>query len=124
MVVVAMTVVIILLGSVDKLLVWATSIINIAVVVEVLAIGVLADVEIIVLGVIVIVLKFVLPVTYSVDVSSGVDIDLFMDALVSVMIGVLTGIGIEVLAAMGVNTFAAITLLKCPMGTPLEEFSL
>ena len=93
-------------------------------VVEALAIDVLADVEIIALGVIVIVLKFVLPVTYSVDVSSGVDIDLFMDALVGVMIGVLTGIGIEVLAAMGVNTFAAITLLKCPMGTPLEEFSL
>ena len=120
MVVAAMTVVIILLGSVDKLLVWATSIINIAVVVEVLAIGVLADVGIIVVGV----LKSVLPVTYSVDVSSDVDIDLFMDALVGVMIGVLPGIGIEVLAAMGVNTFAAITLLKCPMGTPLEEFSL
>ena len=58
MVVVAMTAVIILLGFVDKLLVWDTSIINIVVVVEVLAIGVLADVEIIVLGVILIVLKF------------------------------------------------------------------
>ena len=85
-------------------------------VVEALAIGVLADVEIIALGVIVIVLKFVLPVTYAVDVSSGVDIDLFMDALVSVMIGVLTGIGIEVLAVTNANAFTVvITAFECPV---------
>ena len=120
MVVVATVAVIVIVVDVVKVLVWVEAIGNMVVAVEVLVIDVLDDAKIIVVGIVVIVLKFVLPVTSSVDASSGVDIDLFMDALV----GVLTGIGIEVLAAMGVNTFAAITLLKCPLGTPLEEFSL
>ena len=85
-------------------------------VVEVLAIGVMADVEIIVVGVIVIVLKFVLPVSYSVDVTSGVVLDLFADGLADVMSSVLPGIGIGVLADVNTNAFAAVmTALKFPV---------
>ena len=95
------------------------------VVAEVFAIDVLADVEIILVGVIVIVLKFALPVSYSVDVpSSDVSVDLFMDALASVMLAVLTGIGIGMLADVSANAFAvAMTALEFPVSTPLEEFS-
>ena len=91
------------------------------VVVKVLVIGVLSDVEIIVMGVIVNILKFDLPVSYSVDVSSNVAVDLCMDA---VILAVLPGIGIEALAAMSTNAFAVvITALEFPVSTPLEEFS-
>ena len=93
-------------------------------VVEVVLSGVLADVEIIVVGVIVIVLKFALSVSYSVDVPSGVVVDLFVDALVGMMIDILTGIGIELLADMKENTFGAVMIaLELPVSTPsLEEF--
>ena len=71
---------------------------------------------IIVVGVIVIVLKFVFPVSYSVSVSSsGVAVDLFMDALADVTIAVLAGIGMDVLAVM--------TALEFPVSTPLERVS-
>ena len=71
-----------------------------------------------------IVLKFVLTVPYSVDVSSGVAVDMFIDSLAGVTFAVLIGIGIEVMADVNPNTFAGImTALKFPMSTPLEEFS-
>ena len=86
---------------------------------------VLADVEIIVVGIIVIVLKFALPVSYSVDMpSSDVSLDLFMDALADAMLASLTGIGIGMLVDVGANAFAvAMTALEFPVSTPLEEFS-
>ena len=75
-------------------------------------------------GVIVIVLKFVMAVSYSVDVPSDVDVDLFVDVLAGVMIRVLRGIGVDMLAAMSENAFAVImTALEFPVPTLLEEFS-
>ena len=53
-------------------------------------------------------LKFALPVSYSVDVPSDVNIDLFMD----------------VLGDVNVNAFAVVTALEFPVRTPLEECSL
>ena len=114
------------LVAVVGMLVWDTEISNVVVVVEVLVIDVLADVEIIVVGAIVIVLKFALPVSYSVDVpSSDVAVDLFMDALTGVMLGVLTGIGIGVLTDVGANAFAVVMMtdLEFPVSTALEVFS-
>ena len=75
-------------------------------------------------GVIVIVLKFVVAVSYSVDVPSDVDVDLFMDVLSGVMIRVWRGIGIDVLAAVSESAFAVImTALEFPVPTPSGEFS-
>ena len=82
------------------------------VVVEVMVIGVLTDVEMIMVGVIVIVLNFFLPVLYSLD---GMAVDLFMGALAGVMLGVLSGLGIEVLADVSANAFAVVAALKFPM---------
>ena len=90
MVVVAMPVVVVV-----KVLAWDTAIINMAVVVEV----------------------FALPVSYSVDVpSSDVSVDLFMDALAAVVVGVLFEIGIEALTGVSGNAFAvAMTALAFPV---------
>ena len=92
------------------MLVWVTS------TVEVLVIDVLSDVEIIVVGVITV------PIAYSVDVPSGVAVDLFVDALAGVMVVGLSGIGgINVLNA---NAFAVVmTVLEFPVPTPVEDFS-
>ena len=108
-----------------NVMVWATSIIDKVVVVEVLAIDVLIDGEIFVLVVIVIVLKFALSVSYSVDVpSSDVAVDLFIDALAGVMLAVLAGIGIGMLADVSAKAFVvAMTALEFPVSTPLEVFS-
>ena len=65
-----MAAVIMALGAV-VLVVCDTAIIGMAVVVEVLVIGVMAGVEIILVRVIVIVLKFSLPDSYSLDVPSA-----------------------------------------------------
>ena len=108
--------VIVVVIVVVRVLVRAAAIIDMVAVVEVLVIDVLVDVEIIVAGVIVIVLKFVLPVSYSVDVTSGVVLDLFADGLAGVMFSVLPGIGIEVLADVNTNAFAVtMTALKFPV---------
>ena len=86
-----------------------------AAVVNVLVIDVLADVGLIV---VVIVSRFVMSVSYSIDVpSSGMAVDLFMNALADIMISVLTIIGIEVMAGV---TGSALEFL---FSTPLEEFS-
>ena len=52
------------------------------------------------------------------------DVDLFMDALAAVMLGVLTGIGIEVLADVKANAFAVVMpALGFRISTSLENFS-
>ena len=85
-------------------------------------IDVLTDVEVIVVGVTVNVLKWALPVPYSVDVPSDVAVDLFMDALPVAMFRVLSGIGIEVLADVTANALVVvITSLKFGVLTSLEE---
>ena len=125
MLVVTTVVVIVVVVLVVKVLVWVEAIVNMVVVVEVLGIGVLADVGDIVMGVIVSVLKFALPVSNSSDVigvrSSGMAVDLSMDALTGVMIGVLAGNGIGVLTGFTANAFAVVmSALEFPVSTSLE----
>ena len=109
-----------------KAVVWTTAIIDMAVVVEVSTIDVMADVEIIVTSTATIVLKFASSVSYSVDVPSKVAVDLFMDALSGAMIlGVLTGIviGKEVFADANANIFSVVmTGFACRVTSPLEDF--
>ena len=114
--------VIVVMVIVVKVMVCAAAIFN---KVDVLVIDVLADVEIIVVGAIVIVLKFALPVSYSVDVpSSDVAVELFMDALAGVMLAVLAGMGIGMLTGVSANAFTvAMTALEFPVSMPLEDFS-
>ena len=93
--------------AVAKVLVWAAVVIDM-VVVKVLVVGVSDDVEIIVVGVVVIVLKFALPVSCSIDVLSDVAVDLSMGTM----------------ADVSANAFAAVIIaLDFPVSTPLEEFS-
>ena len=111
--------------AVVKVLVWAAAVIDMGAVVEVLAINVLADVELIAGGAIVIVLKFVLPIPYSVDAPwSDADVDSSMDPLTEATLGALAGIGIAVLADASANILAvAMTALEFPVSAPLEECS-
>ena len=122
MVVVVAAIVVVIV--VVRVLVWAAEISNVVVVVEVLVNDVDGVANILV-GAIVIALKFVLPTSCSVDMSSSdVVVDLFMDALAGVMFAVLTGIWIDVLADVSANAFAvAVTALEFPVSTPLEGFS-
>ena len=85
---------------------------------------VLVTAEIIVVGVNVNVLKSALEVLSSVDVSSDVTVDLFMDAAAGAMLVVLSGIGIEVLSDVSASAFAVfMTASEFPVSTPLGEFS-
>ena len=103
-----------------KVLVWAAAVTAL----EVLVIGVLVDVKIIGrTGVIVIVLKFVLPVSYSVNVTPDVVFGSFANRFADFMIGVLLGIIIEVLTDANTNAFTVVTALEFPVWTPLEEIS-
>ena len=95
-----------------RVLVWAAAVINMVVVVEVLLSDVLADLEIIVVGVIVIVFKFALSVSYSIEVPSGVVVGLLTDALAGAILGDLSGIDV-----------ADVSALEFPVPTPLEEFN-
>ena len=107
-----------------EVLVKDTAIMDVVVVVEVMFIGVLADVENVVAGVIVTVFRFSLTVSNTVDVPSGVAVDLFMDELAGVMLAVLPDITIEVLTGVNGNAFAVImTALEFSMSSTLEEFS-
>ena len=101
--------------AVTKVLLWVAAIVNMVEVVEVLVIDVLTDVEIIVVGAIVIVLKFASTVPYCVYVSSGVAVDLFMEALAGVILGNLGGIGIKVLAGVNADAFAVVDDLDFPV---------
>ena len=103
MVEVEMVAVLVALVVVVKVLVW--EIVNTVVTFKGLVIDVLTDVEIVMVGAIVNILKFVLPISYSEDVPSDLDVDWFRDAL---MVGVLTGIGIEGFADVSVEDFAVV----------------
>ena len=123
MVVVAMVavIVVVVVVVVVKVPVWAAWIFDMVVVVEVLSIGVLADVEIIVAGVIAIVLKFAFTVSYSFGAPSGVGVDLFM---MDASAGVMSGIGMELLAGATANAFTGIiAAVGCPVSTELEGLS-
>lgn len=106
---------------VAKVLVWAPSIIDMVATAEVLVIKVLTGI----VGVVIASdLKFALPASYSVDVSSNVTVDFFMCALAGVMFGVLTGICIELLADVSASALAVVmAALEFPMSTPLDGFS-
>ena len=112
--------------AVVKVMMWVETIGNMEVEVGVLMIDVLSNAEIIVAGAIVIVLKFALPVSYSVDASSSavaVDSCAFVDALAGVILAVLVGIGFGVIPDVISNEFAfGISTLDLPMSTP--EFGL
>ena len=102
----------------------AAAIIDVGVEVKVSVIGVLVAVVTIVVGVVEIVLKFVFPVLYPLGVSSGMDVDLFMDGVTDVVLGVLPGIDIAVLADVNANAIAEVIITwGFPESTPLEEFS-
>ena len=90
-----------------KTLMWVAAIIEV-VVVEVIGADVLTDVEIIALSVTVIVLKFALAVSFSVDLPSDVTFGLFMDGLAGAMLCVLNGIGIRVFADVNANAFEVV----------------
>ena len=133
MLVVAMVAAIVAVAVVVKVLVWDAATTNRAVIVKGVAIGVLADAEAIVVGVVVIVLKFSwIVVPNSVGVPSGLPIDLFINTLAGVMPGILTGIGVAILAGINANAFAvAMTALDFPFSpasawprAPLERDSV
>ena len=103
-------------------LVWAGAVIN--TVVEALVV----DVEVIVVATVLIVLNFVVRVSYSVDVLSGVVVDVLVDKLAGLSGGaticVVLGIGVEVLAGVNANIFAVAKIsLNVSMTGPLAEFS-
>ena len=110
-------IVVVVVVVVVKVPVWDAAIIGMVVVVEVLVIDVLVGVEFIEVGVVVIVLKFALSASCSVNVPPDVTVDWFMDVLTGVMFGVLTRICIDVLAGMNANAFAV------PVSTSFEGFS-
>ena len=124
MVVVTIVPVIVVLTVVIKVLVCDVETFDIAAVVEVLAIDMLTDLEIIVVVVIVIVLKFVLSGSCFVNVPSNIFVVLFTDVLTSTMLGILLGIGIEVLANVNTNALTVVmTAFGFPVPTPLGRFS-
>ena len=71
-------------------------------------IGVWVDVLINVLDAVAIVLRFAVSASYSVYVMSGVEVDLLMDALCSIIRGVLINISVGVLVDVNVNVFARV----------------
>jgi len=111
----------VVVSVVTKVMLWAASIIDLVLVIEVLVIEELAGVKFIEVGVIGFVFKFALSVSYS-DVAA----DLTIDALAVVMIGSLAAIGSEGLAEAdaNANAFAVVmTALEFPVSTALEGFS-
>ena len=110
----------VLVAAVAKVPVWAASIMNSVVTLEVLDIVALNELEIIVVGAIVIALKFAWPISYP----PGAAVDVLMDAFPGTMLGVLPQIGISVLTDLSKNAFAVvITALEFPVPTPLRAFS-
>ena len=115
MVVVAMLASIVVV--VVKVLVWATSIVHIVVIAVVVVVVVVVVVEVLVIDVYV--LKFALPASCSVPSEAAVDLS--MDVLTGVKLGL---ISIEVLADASANAFTLVmTALELPVSTPLEAFS-
>ena len=110
---VAVAVVVVLVA---KVLVWAEAVINMLVedlVIDV-RIGVLADVEVIMLNGVAIALEFAVTVSHAVDVV----VDVLIDALTDIIIGVLP-------ADVSVNIFAAFVsiVLDFTMSTLSEDFN-
>ena len=105
-----MTSVTMVLGVVVRVLVRAAAAINMVVVVKVPAIDLLTNVEIMVVGAIVVALKFVLACSVA-----DMDVDLSMGASAGARIGVLPGLGIEVLADVSANAFEVVPALNFPM---------
>ena len=96
--------------------VWAASTVDMAVGVGMLFIGMLVDLETIVVSAIEIVVKCVLTAAYSIDVLPGVAVDIFTDTLSGVLSAVLSRSGVKVLADVNSTTFVgAITLLRFPV---------
>ena len=107
-----------------QMMVWDAAMINIGAIVEVLAIDVLADEDIIVVGVTVIFLKFAVIASFSVDVSSDVSVNFFVNVLTDVILGILTDISIEVLTDVNANAFAVVmTALEFRVSTPPGELN-
>ena len=117
---VVMAAVIVTVFVMVKVLVRAMAVINMPLVVEVLGIGVRADVAgVIVVAAVVIALEFAVPTSYLVDVLSS----MVVNALIDVLAGVLTGIGVEVLADTNGNVFASLmTALGFLSTKPFGEF--
>ena len=93
------------------MMVWDAAMINIEAIVEVLVIDVLADEDTVI-------------TSFSVDVSSDVPVNFFVDVLTDVILGILPDISIEVLTDVGANAFVVVmTALEFPMSSTLEEFS-
>ena len=97
------------------MMVWDAAMINIGAIVEVLVIDVLADEDTVI-------------TPFSVDVSSGVPVNFFVDVLTDVILGILPDISIEVLTDVDTNAFAVVfavvmTALKFRVSTPLEELN-
>ena len=94
------------------IVVWATSMFDTVVEAEALGIGVLDEVEALLVDGVVIVLKFALPVPNSAEVPSVVAVNLLMGALAGVMLGVLSGGSIGDLVDVNPNAS------EFPMSTP------
>ena len=111
MVVVSVVAVVAVVVVVVEVLVKAVAIIDMPLGVEASVDDALDDLDIIVVSAIVIALTFVLPVPYSVNVSSGVDFELFMDdASAGVTRAILTGFGIEALTDVLIDVLAAVAI--------------
>ena len=90
-------------------MVWDAAMINIGAIVEVLAIGMLADEDTVI-------------TSFSVDVSSDVPVNFFVNVLTDVILGILPDISIEVLTDGNINAFAVVrTALEFRVSTPPEE---
>ena len=100
------------------MMVWDAAMINIGAIVEVLAIGMLADEDTVIF------LKFVIITSFSVDVSSDVSVNFFVNVLTDVILGILPDISIEVLTDVNINAFAVVrTALEFRVSTPPEELN-
>ena len=114
-----------------KVLVRAMAVINMPLVVEVLGIGVWADVpidtvagaDIIVVAAVLIALEFAVPTSYLVDVLSSMVVNALIDVLAGVLTGIVPGIGAGVLADANGNVFASLmTVLGFVSTKPFGEF--
>ena len=100
------------------MMVWDAAMINIGAIVEVLAIGMLADEDTVIF------LKFAVITSFSVDVSSDVSVNFFVNVLTDVILGILPDISIEVLTDVNINAFAVVrTALEFRVSTPPEELN-
>ena len=87
-------------------------------------VGLFVDVDIIVVAALSIVLKFVVTVSYFVDVLSNTVVDVLPGVWDGVIIGVVlpSDIGTGVFDGVNVNTFATlVTSLKCATSAPVKE---